>query len=246
MLRTRSDSITTQTTRDIELDEVALSVEELMVRSPMCALVGPVSFQLRTGEILGVQGPSGCGKSTILRSIVNVLPPELKATGRVRLLGREVLSGATDWPSLRAKAVLVGQTPVVFPQSVLANALFGLRHHARLSKPALADRARVALQEAGLWEEVSHRLHAPAGELSVGQRHRLCIARALALDPVLLLLDEPTSALDAAATATVEATISSIGRHRSVLVVSHDSGQLERLCDAGVVRLPPPCCPVDS
>jgi phosphate transport system ATP-binding protein len=139
---------------------------------------------------------------------------------------------------LRARAVLVAQTPVVFPASVLANAAFGLRHVARLSRAELRRRSEAALVEAGLWAEVADRLEAPAEQLSVGQRQRLCLARALALDPELLLLDEPTSALDPAATATVEDAITGL-KARTVLIVSHDEAQLARLC-AQVVDLAPP------
>ncbi|MDQ4068646.1 MAG: ATP-binding cassette domain-containing protein, partial [Actinomycetota bacterium] len=118
---------------------------------------------------------------------------------------------------------------------ILANAAFGLRHVARLSRPELRRRTEAALVEAGLWDEVADRLDAAAAQLSVGQRQRLCLARALALDPELLLLDEPTSSLDAAAVRTVEDAIGGL-RGRTVLIVSHDQDQLSRLC-AQVVDL---------
>jgi phosphate transport system ATP-binding protein len=129
--------------------------------------------------------------------------------------------------------------PVVFPASVLANAAFAVRHQVRAPKGELRARCRAALEEAGLWDEVADRLDAPAHQLSIGQRQRLCLARALALDPSVLLLDEPTSALDPTATAAVEATVASLRGRRTVLVVSHDAAQLERLCD-DVVTLPDP------
>ena len=124
----------------------------------------------------------------------------------------------------------MGQTPVVFPASILANAAFGLRHHVRAPRAEIRARAESALVEAGLWDEVADRLDAPAADLSVGQRQRLCLARALALDPQLLLLDEPTSSLDAASTATVEAAVTGLAERRTLLVVSHDRDQLTRLC----------------
>ena len=213
----------------------AARLENLVVRSGDRTLVGPVSFELARGGTLGLQGPSGSGKSTTLRALVGLLPAGLKASGTVEVLGRDVCSPAVDLAGLRARAVLVGQTPAVFPASILANAAFGLRHVARISRGELRRRSEAALVEAGLWDEVADRLDAPADELSVGQRQRLCLARALALDPELLLLDEPTSSLDAAATRTVEEAISAL-RGRTVLVVSHDQRQLARLC-AGVVDL---------
>ncbi len=211
-------------------------VDGLRVRARDRVLVGPVSFELRPGASLGLRGPSGAGKSTVLRALVGLLPPELDVEGSVRVLDFDVRSGL-QLDRLRARATLVGQAPVVFPGSVLANAVFGLRHVMRASRRQLRARAEAALMEAGLWDEVADRLEAPAGELSLGQRQRLCLARALALDPELLLLDEPTSALDAAAVETVEATVCQLRGRRSVVVVSHDQAQLERLCDA-VVSLP--------
>lgn len=217
-----------------------VDVDGLVVSCCGRALFPPTSFALSEGATLGLSGPSGAGKSTVLRTLVGLLPAGLSAEGKVRVLGVDVVSRdlagtsgrkAPDLPALRARAALVGQTPVVFPASILANAVFGLRHVVRLTRPELRARAEAALVEAGLWDEVSDRLDNSAEELSVGQRQRLCLARALALDPALLLLDEPTSALDAAATKVVEAAVAGLSGKRSVLIVSHDQGQLDRLCD---------------
>ena len=219
------------------MSPAALSVRDLVVRAPDRVLVGPLSFELAAGVSLGLRGPSGAGKSTVLRALVGLLPPDLAATGAVRVLDVEVGAPGVDLPALRARATLVGQAPVVFPASILANAAFAVRHAMRASKAEVRARVQEALVEAGLWDEVAGRLHQPAEQLSIGQRQRLCLARALALDPALLLLDEPTSSLDAAATAAVEATIAGLRGRRTVLVVSHDEAQLSRLCDA-VVSLP--------
>lgn len=209
----------------------AARVDELVVAAGSRRLVGPVSFALAAGATLGLRGPSGAGKSTVLRALVGLLPDGLRVSGAVRVLGVDVLTAGAGLPALRARAVLVGQTPVVFPASILANAAFGLRHLVRASRAELRARCEAALIEAGLWDEVSDRLDAPASDLSVGQRQRLCLARALALDPALLLLDEPTSSLDAASTARVEHAVAGLHGRRTVLVVSHDHAQLERLCD---------------
>lgn len=220
----------------------AIRVRDLRVSSTARCLVGPVSFELPAGSALGLRGPSGAGKSTLLRALVGLLPSGLEVGGEAEVLGTDVVRVRTGLPALRARAVLVGQVPVVFPASILANAAFALRHQVRASRAQLRERCRAALVEAGLWDEVADRLDAPAGQLSIGQRQRLCLARALALDPSVLLLDEPTSALDPEATATVESTVASLRGRRTVLVVSHDAAQLERLCD-DVVTLPDPFRP---
>ncbi len=214
----------------------AVAVSNLVVQCCGQVIVGPVDFEAAAGSVLGLCGRSGSGKSTVLRALVGLLPAPLSATGEVSVLGADVRRPGVDLPALRARAVLVGQTPVVFPASILANAAFGLRHVTRLPRAELRRRSERALVEAGLWAEVADRLDAPAEELSVGQRQRLCLARALALDPPLLLLDEPTSALDAASTELVEAAVAGLTGRRTVVLVSHDRAQVARLC-AEIVSL---------
>lgn len=208
-----------------------VEVRDLTISQGDKRLIGPFSFTMSSADAVGLCGPSGAGKSTILRTLVGLLPTGLSATGKVRVLDSDVLgSSPTCLADLRTRAVLVPQTPVVFPESILGNALFGIRHVVRANRDQLVERAKSALREAGLWPEVAHRLNAPASQLSVGQRQRLALARALALDPELILLDEPTSALDAAATAEVEKTLQALRAQRTLIVVSHDNDLLERLC----------------
>jgi ABC-type glutathione transport system ATPase component len=140
----------------------AVRLRDLVVRRDGRTLAGPVSFDMERGATLGLRGPSGSGKSTTLRALVGLLPPELEVSGEVRVLGCDVGAAGADLPALRARAVLVGQTPVVFPTSILANAAFGLRHVVRASRDELRARALAALREAGLWDEVADRLDTPA------------------------------------------------------------------------------------
>lgn len=223
----------------------AVCVRDLSVSWNGHPLVGPVSFELPIGAVVGLRGPSGAGKSTILRALVRLLPAELHVKGQVQVLGMDVLCEEVDLPALRSKACLVGQTPVVFPGSILWNAAFGVRHVIRGSGKHIKQRTEAALIEAGLWDEVRDRLEAPADQLSVGQKQRLCIARTLALDPELLLLDEPTSALDRNSAAAVEAAVMGLNGRRAVLIVSHDEAQLARLCDE-VVSLEACCCSAED
>lgn len=219
----------------------AVEARELVVRAGDTVLVGPLTFTAPHGRTVGLRGPSGAGKSTVLRALVGLLPAGLRAEGELHVLGRRVHGGAR-LADLRAAAGLVGQTPLVFPGSVLDNALFGLRHVVRGPTAALRERAVAALEEAGLWREVADRLDAPAEQLSVGQRQRLCLARALALDPQLLLLDEPTSALDPGSRDVVEESVQGLRGRRTVVLVSHDAEQVDRLCDS-VVDLAPAAVP---
>ncbi|NHI05818.1 ABC transporter ATP-binding protein [Streptomyces sp. KO7888] len=210
-----------------------ITVRELRVRSRDKSLVGPVSFSLKHGSTTGLCGPSGVGKSTVLRALVELLPNGLTRDGELQVLDRTIAPGKGD-ADLRSKIVLVPQTPVVFGGSILDNALFGLRHLLRASQEVLRERAEKALEEAGLWKEVADRLDSPAQNLSAGQRQRLCLARALALEPAALLLDEPTSALDERSRDKVEQSIATLRGSRAVLLVSHDPAQVERLCDTTV------------
>jgi len=178
-------------------------------------------------------GPSGCGKSTFLRWInrMNDLIPIARAAGTLDLHGTDVLSRSTDVVDLRRRVGMVFQKPNPFPKSIYDNVAFGVRLHARLKKGELDDVIERSLKEAALWDEVKDRLKDSALGLSGGQQQRLCIARAVAVGPEVLLMDEPCSALDPKSTARVEELIAKLREHYTIVIVTHNMQQAARVSD---------------
>jgi phosphate transport system ATP-binding protein len=195
--------------------------------------VKSVSLPIRQGEVLALIGPSGCGKTTLLRSLNRLT--ELTATasfsGRVLLDEHDI--GGLDVTALRRLVTMVFQQPNPFPMSVFDNIAYVLREQAakRPSKSTLQSRVRDALERAGLYEEVADALDHPALRLSGGQQQRLCIARALAAQPEVLLLDEPCSALDPKSTETIEELIVGLRDDVAVVIVTHNLQQAYRVAD---------------
>ena len=181
-----------------------------------------------SGAITGLVGPSGSGKSSLLLAVnrLHDLAAGVTVIGDIRLDDLPV--GTLPAEALRLRVGLVFQRPVTFPMSILENLLFPLRAHG-WSRSEAADRAEAALRRAALWDEVADRLGRPASSLSGGQQQRLCLARALALAPEVLLLDEPCSALDPRSTALVEETLRSLAGTTTVLLVTHNLAQARRL-----------------
>jgi phosphate transport system ATP-binding protein len=178
-------------------------------------------------------GPSGCGKSTLLRTLNRIysLYPGQKAQGQVLLDGEDVLGARVDVTSLRARIGMVFQKPTPFPMSIFDNVAYGVRLYERLGKAELIGRVEEALRRAALWDEVKDKLKDSGLSLSGGQQQRLCVARAIAVRPEVLLLDEPASALDPISTARLEETISDLKRDYTVVIVTHNMGQAARLSD---------------
>ena len=178
-------------------------------------------------------GPSGCGKSTLLRVFNRIysLYPEQRATGEVMLDGRNVISNNVDINELRARIGMVFQKPTPFPMSIYDNCAFGMRLYEKLSKSELDDRVEQALRKAALWDEVKDKLKQSGMGLSGGQQQRMCIARALATDPEILLFDEPTSALDPIATGAIEELVHDLKERVTILIVTHNMQQAARVSD---------------
>jgi len=183
--------------------------------------------------ITALIGPSGCGKTTFLRSInrLNELIPRTRHTGDILLEGVSVFSRGTDPVALRQLVGMVFQQPNPFPKSIFDNVAYGPRINALCAERDITDRVERALRQAALWDEVKDRLEAPGTSLSGGQQQRLCIARALANEPEVLLMDEPCSALDPAATQRIEELMVELKRSYSIVIVTHNMQQASRVSD---------------
>ncbi len=185
-------------------------------------------------QVTAIIGPSGCGKSTLLRCFnrIHDLYPETRYEGKITLQpsGINLIGPETDPLEMRMRMSMVFQKPNAFPKSVFENVAFGLRLRGVNGKE-LSDQVERSLRSAALWEEVKDRLRESAYTLSGGQQQRLCIARALATEPEMLLFDEPTSALDPIATAKIESLIADLKRDVTVVIVTHNMQQAARVSD---------------
>jgi phosphate transport system ATP-binding protein len=210
-----------------------MQVENLSIKYGDKPAVKSVSLPIRQGEVLALIGPSGCGKTTLLRSLnrLTELTRGASATGRITLDGVDI--ARMEATLLRRRVTMVFQQPNPFPMSVFDNVAYVLREQAsrRPRKAALRGAVNEALARAGLLDEVADNLDHPALRLSGGQQQRLCIARALAADPEVLLLDEPCSALDPVSTRLIEELIMKLREDVAVVIVTHNLQQAYRVAD---------------
>lgn len=178
-------------------------------------------------------GPSGCGKSTLLRSVnrMNDLVPDARYTGDIEVFGRSIYAPGTDVVELRRRVGMVFQRPNPFPKSIFDNVAYGPRINGLCRPHELPARVERALRQAALWDEVRDRLYEPGTSLSGGQQQRLCIARALANNPEILLLDEPCSALDPIATQRIEELLVELKEQYTIVIVTHNLQQAARIAD---------------
>jgi len=209
-----------------------ISVEGLSLFYEELQALNNVTMDIAEREITAFIGPSGCGKTTFLKCInrMNDLVPGCRTEGRV-LLNDVDIYGDVNVDMLRITLDMVFQKPNVFPMSVYDNIAFGPRGHGTRRKADLDALIFDSLKRAGLWEEVRDRLYKPADELSRGQQQRLCIARALAIGPQILLMDEPTSALDPISSEIIEQLCKELKEHHTVLLVTHNIQQAARVSD---------------
>jgi phosphate transport system ATP-binding protein len=194
-----------------------------------------ISMPVHEKRVTALIGPSGCGKSTFLRSFnrMHDLYAGNRYEGEIRIFPDDVnvLASAVDPIEVRMRISMVFQKPNPFPKSIYENVAYGLRVRGENRRVALNDKVEEALKNAALWDEVKDRLGEPAFNLSGGQQQRLCIARALATDPEILLFDEPTSALDPIATASIEELIHDLKTKLTIVIVTHNMQQAARVSD---------------
>ncbi len=192
-----------------------------------------INLDLPDRQVTGLIGPSGCGKSTLLRVLNRMydLYPGQRATGEVMMDGENIIGPDIDLNALRSRVGMVFQKPTPFPMSIRDNIAFGVRLHEKLSKAQVDERVEWSLTRAALWEEVRDRLGSLATSLSGGQQQRLCIARAIATRPEVILLDEPTSALDPISTLRIEELIDELKQDFTLAIVTHNMQQAARCAD---------------
>ena len=192
-----------------------------------------VDLDIAERRITAFIGPSGCGKSTLLRIFNRMydLYPGHRATGEILLNGNNILDARQDVISLRANVGMVFQKPTPFPMSIYENIAFGVKLYERLSRGEMDERVEWALRKAALWDETRDKLKQSGLSLSGGQQQRLCIARAVAVKPEVLLLDEPTSALDPISTAKIEELLNELKADYTIAIVTHNMQQAARVSD---------------
>ena len=192
-----------------------------------------INLSIDANEVTAFIGPSGCGKSTLLKSIhrMNDLVPGCRITGEMLLDGENIYSGKMDVNGLRKRVGMVFQKPNPFPMSIYDNIAYGPRTHGIRSKAKLDDIVEQSLRQAAIWDEVKDRLKKSALGMSGGQQQRLCIARALAVQPEVLLMDEPTSALDPISTSKIEDLAVELKKDYTIIMVTHNMQQAARISD---------------
>ena len=192
-----------------------------------------ISMQIRPQRVTALIGPSGCGKSTFLRTLnrMNDTIEGTRVEGTVLIDGQDIYGPGIDVVSLRRRVGMVFQKSNPFPKSIFENVAFGPRIHGERNREKLTEIVEKSLDRAGLWEEVKDRLDESAISISGGQQQRLCIARALAVDPEVLLMDEPASALDPRSTTRIEDLIAELRTDYTIIIVTHNMQQAARVSD---------------
>ena len=229
-----SSRITMTTDRDaLPPSPVKMAAKDLDFYYDKFRALKSINLEFPEKRVTALIGPSGCGKSTLLRIFnrIYAIYPKMEAKGEVLLDGENILSPKYPMNRLRSKVGMVFQKPVPFPMTIYENVAYAIRHHEKISKADMNDRVEHALNQAALWGEVKDKLGQSALGLSGGQQQRLCIARAVALKPDVLLLDEPTSALDPISTSRIEQLVEELKKDYTIAIVTHNMQQAARVSD---------------
>jgi phosphate transport system ATP-binding protein len=210
-----------------------IQVENLSLYYGPSRALKNISVTIREKLVTAFIGPSGCGKSTLLRCFnrMNDLIDNVRIEGTIRIGGHDIHGADVDVIELRKRVGMVFQKSNPFPKSIYENIAYGLRLHGTKAKADLDEIVEASLRGAALWDEVKDRLHSSALGLSGGQQQRLCIARAIAIKPEIILMDEPASALDPIATARVEDLILDLKKNFTIVIVTHNMQQAARISD---------------
>ena len=217
---------------NVETGEPKMRARDVDVYYGQKKAIDSVDIDVYTEFVTAFIGPSGCGKSTFLRALnrMNDTIPSARVTGTIELDGEDIYASGMDVVQLRARVGMVFQKPNPFPKSIYDNVAYGPRIHGLANRKSdLDDIVENSLRKAGLWNEVKDRLDATATGMSGGQQQRLCIARAIAVSPEVVLMDEPCSALDPIATAKVEELIAELSESYTIVIVTHSMQQAARV-----------------
>ncbi|WP_367340566.1 phosphate ABC transporter ATP-binding protein PstB [Aminivibrio sp.] len=215
------------------MEKIQISAKNVNLYYGAARVLKDVSADILEKNVTALIGPSGCGKSTFLRCInrMNDFIPSARLEGEIRIDGTDIYDRGTDVIALRRKVGMVFQKPNPFPMSIYDNVAYGPRLHGIRNREKLDEIVRSSLTGAALWDEVKDKLKSPGTGLSGGQQQRLCIARAIATEPAVLLMDEPTSALDPLATARIEELVRELKKNYTVVIVTHNMQQAARISD---------------
>lgn len=210
-----------------------LKISDLSLSYGSTEALKRINMEVKEKSITALIGPSGCGKSTFLKTIdrMNDLVPGVKITGSVKYHGEDIYAPGTDVSELRKNIGMVFQKPNPFPMSIYDNVAYGPRTHGEKGRARLDEIVESSLRGAAIWDEVKDRLKKNALGLSGGQQQRLCIARALAVGPEVLLMDEPTSALDPISTSKIEDLAAELRNRYTIIIVTHNMQQAVRISD---------------
>lgn len=228
------ETLKTKTTGNVFVDTPRITARDVNIYYGDKHAIKNVTIDIGEQEVIAFIGPSGCGKSTFLRSLnrMNDTIDICRVAGEIKLDGEDIYAPSVDVVPLRARVGMVFQKPNPFPKSIYDNIAYGPRIHGLTrNKSELDDIVESALEKAGLWSEVKDRLDSPGTGLSGGQQQRLCIARAIAVSPEVILMDEPCSALDPIATAKVEELIEELKTQYTIVIVTHSMQQAARVSD---------------